>query len=871
MAKKTQAILFIVASLAIALLWFGVREATKQRQDAAEREVAEREAGEAGTRRPAPARPTQVLGDADTPRLKLCGRISNYDPAQGPGFVTVSVALPGTAHPVQTAKISPDGEWELNLVPGAPLNVAVTIPGSLASNRRIAKPLPCSREVYELELASGPATTIEGTVSDAFGGPIASADIDVIPQGHQNGFGFEQPVFRTISNEAGEFSITVPPNEYVVRSAFPGYSSATAGADTTLRALEKVALVLSPGASVSGRVVLAGSGEGVANAELRLVALSDAGSSFVNYAGRADAISGPDGAFRIDNVGFGSWAIYAKSGEAVSSAPTEVSINIYEDVQDVVVTVDAGTAVYGVVRERGTEVPIADALVVLKGDALAMTCSASDSEGLFDCGAVPRGSYNAIVSHKQYAGSLLGATVSVGAEQRFIELELEQGYTVEGRVSPAVAGVPIRVRMAVESIDMSSMGYTMMNAFSTAKTDADGRFRIGPLALGEVALIAEHLEHGRGEALVDRALAEAGSEVQITLSPAGTLVGQVTGLGETDGSSLELVLAPIDEPKRIDGIRSAGAAMYTVAIEASGAFEAKGLEAGSYTMKLRHSLGAVSFEGPTQVELQDGQLTRVELELAAQQQRFFGVVVDEDGGLVEGAVVYLAKDRSSRALSDSSGEFTLVAWSDAIALPVRYHRAGYSTAASDATLRAGESNQLVVPPESNLEITHPGVESGSLVITGKTRLVRPISRAGVTSIAGLLAGSYQVHVCGDDAYGHGQIELGERETKLTVDASPWIQATGVAIGPDGEPLSGAQVYAVPARDPCGVFSRAAMASFAGGSLLTGDDGSFTVAGLPPGSVVLYFVDARTDPPRELMTTVAIEAGNERYDLGDVQL
>ena len=230
MTKKTQIAISIVAVLAIALLWFGVREATQQRQASAEEEAAQQQADGANGQRPRPPRPTQILGGADTPRVKLCGQVSGYDPEQGPGFVTVSVALPGTAHPVQTAKISPEGRWELNLVPGAPLNVAVTVPGSPASSRRIVKPLPCSRKAYELELATGPATVIEGTVSDAFGGPIASADIDVIPQGHQNGFGFEQPVFRTLSDDAGEFTITVPANEYVVRSTYPGYSSAATSA-----------------------------------------------------------------------------------------------------------------------------------------------------------------------------------------------------------------------------------------------------------------------------------------------------------------------------------------------------------------------------------------------------------------------------------------------------------------------------------------------------------------------------------------------------------------------------------------------------------------------------------------------------------------
>jgi hypothetical protein len=51
----------------------------------------------------------------------------------------------------------------------------------------------------------------------------------------------------------------------------------------------------------------------------------------------------------------------------------------------------------------------------------------------------------------------------------------------------------------------------------------------------------------------------------------------------------------------------------------------------------------------------------LELELAAQQQQFAGVVIDEEGAPVEEAVVYVPDDPSNRALSDPDGEFTLAA------------------------------------------------------------------------------------------------------------------------------------------------------------------------------------------------------------------
>jgi hypothetical protein len=537
-------------------------------------------------------------------------------------------------------------------------------------------------------------------------------------------------------------------------------------------------------------------------------------------------------------------------------------------VRDVVVEVEAAARVHGVVHERNTKQPVAGALVLLQSEMQSLSCSPSDAEGTFDCEAVAPGNYTAIVAHEEYAGNLLGAIVQVDAEPRYLELEVERGHTISGRVSPPVAGVPIRARM---DVNLTDMGFAMMNAFRTAKTDVRGEFRVGPLSLGEVTLVAEHTEHGRGEARVDQALAKAGGEIEIVLGSAAVLVGRVTNLGETDGASLQLVLTPVEEQMRIDGTRQPGAPMYTIAITELGDISAKGIEPGSYALQLEHSRGPVSFTGPERVELSDGEPTRVELELTAQQRRFAGVVVDEDGGPVEGAVVYLPADPSTRAVSDVRGQFALAAWSDSEEVAVRFHRAGFSAAASDARLQAGAQNQLVVPAVTVLEVSHAGVESGRLIVIGQTRIERPVGRSGVTTITGLLAGSYVVHVCGREGYGRGETELREAKAALTVDTQPWVSLEGVAMGPEGEPLAGAQILAAPVQDPCNLFRAAALSGVAEGLPTTQDDGGFTLTGLPPGPTLLHFIDVTSDPPRELSTTVEIPNTTRSHELGHVRL
>jgi hypothetical protein len=815
-----------------------------------------------------PSHSPGAFGDEAQP-LELCGQVPDYDPSAGPAIVSVSIALPGTGHPTRTVAVAPDGRWELSAVPRAPIQVAVTVPGVPATSLYIAEPEPCATRVYSVSLSpGGPATLIRGTVSDVFGGPVANAQVEVIPSGTQNGFGFKQPAFRVATDDDGRFAITVLANEYVVHGSHAGYSSASVDADTSARELVEVALVLHPAAVVSGRVVRADDGAPVPHAELRLVKLTNGGSSSVSHIAPADAVAGADGRFVVEGVGAGSWAIHARTDDAITSTPTEVSIELFDDVRDVVVVVEDAPRVHGIVRERDTKQPVAGALVLLQSEMQSLSCSPSDAEGTFDCAAVAPGNYTASVAHEEYAGNLLGAIVRIDADPRYLELEVERGHTISGRVSPPVAGVPIRVRM---DLDLTDMGFAMMNAFRTARTDASGEFRIGPLSLGEVTLVAEHIEHGRGEARVDRALAKAGGEIEIVLGSAASLVGRVTNLGDTNGASLQLTLTPVEEPMRIDGTRGPGASMYAIAITELGDFSAKGIEPGSYALQLQHSRGPVSFTGPERVELSDGEPRRIELELTAQQRRFAGVVVDEDGGPVEGAVVYLPADPSTRAVSDVRGEFALAAWSDSETVAVRFHRAGFSTAASDATLQAGAQNQLVVPAVTTLEVAHAGVESGRLIVTGQTRIERPAARSGVTTITGLLAGRYVVHVCGREGYGHAELELRGAKAALTVDTQPWVLLEGVALGPEGEPLAGAQILAVPVQDPCNLFRAAALNGVAEGLPTTQDDGGFTLTGLPPGPTLLHFIDVTTDPPRELSTTIEIPSTTASHELGNIHL
>ena len=643
-------LVLLVLILAALMLWVGVAE--ENREDAPDNATSRTDQDTARLRTKAS---TPDMPEVPPTRVRICGRVVTDEPLPSGGLITASVARPGGSEPTQAARIATDGSWELDVTGGAPLRIAATVPGLPATSLAIADPKPCHRYVYALELASGPTTTVTGTVSDVFGGPLAGAWVDVIPTSLHSGRGYEQPVFRTLSDEAGRFAVMLAPSEVAVRASFPGYATAVVGADTRRRRRVEVSLALDPGATISGQVVRVEDGAPVPGAELRIVALGRRPDAFVHYTAPADAVADAEGRFVLDDIGYGSWAVYANSDAAISTAPVEVAVDLFEDIRGVIVPVESAARVSGAVLERGSEEPVAGAVVMLHGDSRTIACSVSDAEGQFECGGVPPGAYNAIVDHDDYAGSLLAAAVQVGHEPKTLTLEVQRGYTIAGRVTPAAPGIAVRVRMSPDAIGLLDAGYMLMNAFRTAETNAAGEFEIGPLTLGQVTLVAEHLDHGRAEAIVDEPLAKSGATVELALQSGAVLVGEVTSDRATPVGGLDLVLTPVGEPQRVDGTRQPGSAKYSIPVGDDGELEARGLEAGTYALRLDRPGGSVGHAGPEQVVLADGETARVSLQLTSAPQAFAGTVVDTEGSPVDGAVVALLDDPHAKVLTDERG------------------------------------------------------------------------------------------------------------------------------------------------------------------------------------------------------------------------
>ncbi|GAB2465244.1 hypothetical protein GCM10027063_03210 [Promicromonospora xylanilytica] len=188
---------------------------------------------------------------------------------------------------------------------------------------------------------------VAGTVTDASGAPIASADVVIDGEHDRN--------VRTDSD--GTFTARVATGDYAVSASAFGYlasepAAATVVEDGTVDV--PITLEAAPSHTVTGTVTFAGSGDPVAGAPVSL------GSHF------EDVTTGADGTFAFADVPEGTYPLSVTMGGCASSYESDVVVDGAEDVpvEITAVTDDFG---YSCATSTGDYLQ-GDTLVDLRGD-----------------------------------------------------------------------------------------------------------------------------------------------------------------------------------------------------------------------------------------------------------------------------------------------------------------------------------------------------------------------------------------------------------------------------------------------------------------------------------------------------------------------
>jgi RNA polymerase sigma factor (sigma-70 family) len=143
-----------------------------------------------------------------------------------------------------------------------------------------------------------------------------------------------------------------------------------------------------------------------------------------------------------------------------------------------------GKEVVGVVKEKGTGKPIAGAQVSLGGERISATNPArTDEQGRFRIEGVRKRPLYAIhVTSRDHYHAMSRLKDTSGRDPIKVELEMERGLYVEGRLLDGGTGKPIagtiRYNIRVDNPALKTLALSPTDGRGTATVGADGKFRL---------------------------------------------------------------------------------------------------------------------------------------------------------------------------------------------------------------------------------------------------------------------------------------------------------------------------------------------------------------------------------------------------------
>ncbi|GMW02900.1 MAG: hypothetical protein AMXMBFR84_40360 [Candidatus Hydrogenedentota bacterium] len=285
---------------------------------------------------------------------------------------------------------------------------------------------------------------------------------------------------------SGSHSIDIAHDRYVL---VDGPQEVTVGVSTP-----PITLFVSPGGSITGRVVDAATHEGIGSVQVSatpgvgtLPSLTE--SRMQGTGPKRSTITDSNGAFQIQGLAPGSYRLqvatatpgYASGFTADSAVNVQVALG--ESIEGVEIILDRGITAEGLVLDTEDR-PVADANLVMRGAILGRSPSkqtVSDSQGRFVFSGLRADQEITISASTDVAMSGEIGPIYVpaeGVQDIRVVLETSRNSLIAGLVV-SKQGNPLLAR--VLAIDEKSPLLSMRNS---AQTDAEGRFLIASIAPG---------------------------------------------------------------------------------------------------------------------------------------------------------------------------------------------------------------------------------------------------------------------------------------------------------------------------------------------------------------------------------------------------
>lgn len=540
-----------------------------------------------------------------------------------------------------TTRSKAGGVWRVEGLPAGRYTVAATaagyLPGTLSDVRLAAGE---DNGGLDVVLDAG-GHMLSGTVSDIGGGPVEGALVRAMRMDDSSILAlFDKAPFPAMTDDEGHYALSLPEGMYAVSVYHADYQDVErqvriAGGDRTLD------LSMTPGGVVEGRVVTREDKRPVAGA---IVTTTGVDQQFaVTGFGMRKIVTDERGRFRIRGLDSGVIGLVAVADGYATRLPTEVALDVADQVTGVEVIVDRSFKITGfVVRQTDKEAPIEGVLLgafAMQPPSLSVAATPSASDGYFEILGLQPGGYMVGAIGEDVLPNLTGTGATIVDEDvTDLLVVMDAGVRIRGRVDPPVAATVV-IELDSEGMTMSNMMGSIGSGFARARTDEEGNFDLGPIAEGTFKVVANADDGMRGEESVEVA-GEDVDGVVVSLQPQALLAGVVTDAGGQPVVAAHVELKPRERKRTsftmsFDGSNPFGAARGTTLDD--GSFEVRGLEAGAYDIVVKPERGpTLAWADPDDPEKPAAPI-RLELE-QGEQRTGFGLLVEARNGVITGIV-----------------------------------------------------------------------------------------------------------------------------------------------------------------------------------------------------------------------------------------
>jgi protocatechuate 3,4-dioxygenase beta subunit len=501
-----------------------------------------------------------VLQDAIMVEGRVVG--ANGEPLEGVTLTLTDTSNAEIDEEVDNGSSEKDGTFALQALK----------PGSYALQAVHEDFIPATRTVLApssgVQVVLSAGAQVVGDVVDETGAPVPEAEVSLVPEQEA-----EAPrAKQTLPNEQGHFTIEgVAAGRYVI-SARLGMRKTSRPIEVRATGTVQVRLQFRAGSRLAG-IVVDRTGKPVPEARVvaRASEVEETEHAWVREGGITSPVTEADGHFEFQHLAPGRYMVavfkdgylfdaMASGGTAPDDERDEPTLEVSAGNTQMRLVLEQLSTIHGrVVRSDGTPVTRFE----LNGTEL------KDPRGAFTHPIGESGQVTLTFKAPGLAGTSRELKVKKGVDTDLGEVVLDAGRTIRGKVVDVATGAPLSgavVNVSDEPADSGSRIYVSERR-GAVRTRGDGTFTLPNVEERSLTLVAAHPEYMQKQMV----LAPQQTEMTVALDMGATLRGTVR-TGDKGASSVL--------------IQSLDVSFQRVVALSGGAYEAPGLHAGSYVVRV---------------------------------------------------------------------------------------------------------------------------------------------------------------------------------------------------------------------------------------------------------------------------------------------